>query len=37
MILNSSDQLIRHNPIAENKGIVQTSKSCYPIMIAKIF
>jgi hypothetical protein len=37
MILNTSDQLIRHNPIVTSKGIVHKSKSCYQIMNAKSF
>ena len=37
MILNTSDQLIRDNPIVTSKGIVHKSKSCYPIMNAKLF
>lgn len=37
MILNTSDQLIRHNPIVTSKGIVHTSKSCYQNMNPKSF
>jgi hypothetical protein len=37
MILNTSDQLIRRNPIVTSKGIVHTSKSCYQNMNARSF
>ena len=37
MILNTSDQLIRHNPIVTSKGIVHASTPCYQTMNVKSF